>query len=95
VPRAIFKGQPLYAFVSSSATIAALVFLFGVALFPNLIVSTLEPAWSITIRNASSSAKTLGIMAVIAALGMPFVAAYTAVVYWVFRGKVEIGKFSY
>jgi cytochrome bd-type quinol oxidase subunit 2 len=26
---------------------------------------------------------------------MPFVAAYTAVVYWVFRGKVELGKFSY
>ena len=34
-------------------------------------------------------------MRTIAFLGMPFVAAYTAVVYWVFRGKVELGKFSY
>ena len=34
-------------------------------------------------------------MAIIAATGMPFVLAYTGVIYWVFRGKVELGKFSY
>jgi cytochrome d ubiquinol oxidase subunit II len=34
-------------------------------------------------------------MLVIAILGMPFVLAYTAVIYWVFRGKVQLGKFSY
>lgn len=95
IPRAIYHNAPLYAFVSSSATIAALVFLFGVALFPNLIVSSLDPAWSLTIRNAASSQKTLGIMAVIALIGMPFVLAYTGIVYWVFRGKVELGKLSY
>ena len=95
IPRAIHKGKPLGAFVSSSCTIAALVFLFGVALFPNLLVSSSDPAWSLTIANAASSEKTLGIMRTIAFLGMPFVAAYTAVVYWVFRGKVELGKFSY
>ena len=38
---------------------------------------------------------SLGIMMIVAFLGMPFVIAYTAVVYWVFRGKVEVGKFSY
>ncbi len=95
IPRAIYKGKPLGAFVSSSCTIAALVFLFGVALFPNLLVSSSDPAWSLTITNAASSEKTLRIMRTIAFLGMPFVAAYTAVVYWVFRGKVELGKFSY
>jgi cytochrome d ubiquinol oxidase subunit II len=95
IPRAISKGKPLGAFVSSSCTIAALVFLFGVALFPNLLVSSSDPAWSLTIANAASSEKTLRIMRMIAFLGMPFVAAYTAVVYWVFRGKVELGKFSY
>lgn len=95
IPRAIYQGRALYAFVSSSCTIAALVFLFGVALFPNLIVSSLDAAWSLTIYNAASSPKTLGIMAVIAAIGMPFVAAYTGVVYWVFRGKVKLGSFSY
>ena len=44
IPRAIHQGRPLYAFLSSASTIAALIFLFGVALFPNLIVSSLDPA---------------------------------------------------
>jgi cytochrome d ubiquinol oxidase subunit II len=95
IPRAIHQGRPMYAFISSSATIAALVFLFGMALFPNLIRSSLDPAWSLTIHNAASSQKTLGIMRTIAVIGMPFVLAYTAVIYWTFRGKVELGKFSY
>jgi cytochrome d ubiquinol oxidase subunit II len=94
IPRAIHLGRPGYAFVSSSCTIAALVFLFGVALYPDLLVST-NPAWSLTIRNAASSQKTLWIMQIIAFIGMPFVLAYTAIIYWVFRGKVEIGRFGY
>ena len=95
IPRAIFLGRPGYAFASSCATIAAQTFLFGVALFPELIHSSLNPAWSLTIYNASSSEKTLQIMGMIALLGMPFVLAYTGVVYWVFRGKVQLSKFSY
>ena len=70
-------------------------FAVGAALYPNLIVSSLDLAWSLTLTNACSSDKTLRIMAVVAGLGLPFVLAYTAIVYWVFRGKVELGKFSY
>jgi cytochrome d ubiquinol oxidase subunit II len=95
IPRAIYLNRPGYAFASSCSTIAALTFLFGVALFPELIHSSLNPDWSLTIYNAASSQKTLGIMLTIAILGMPFVIAYTAVIYWVFRGKVQLGKFSY
>ncbi|MFH1680023.1 MAG: cytochrome d ubiquinol oxidase subunit II [Candidatus Eisenbacteria bacterium] len=95
IPRALYVGRPGYAFLSSAATIAALVFLFGVGLFPNLVVSSLNPEWSLNIHNAASSQKTLSIMRLIAFIVMPFVLAYTTVIYWVFRGKVEIGKFSY
>jgi cytochrome d ubiquinol oxidase subunit II len=95
IPRAIYHNRPVYAFASSSATIAGLVFLVGVALFPNMIVSTLNPAWSLTIYDAAASQKTLGIMSLVALFGMPFVLAYTGVIYWVFRGKVQLGKFSY
>jgi len=95
IPRAIYLGRPLYAFLSSCCTIAAFNFLFGVALFPNLLVSSLNPEWSLTIYNSASSPKTLAIMRNIAILGMPFVLAYTTVIYWTFRGKVEIGKMSY
>jgi cytochrome d ubiquinol oxidase subunit II len=93
IPRAIHREKPGYAFVSSCCTIAALVFLFGMALFPNLVVSTTSAA--LTVYSAASSEKTLGIMAIIAAIGVPFVAAYTGIVYWVFRGKVKLGKLSY
>ena len=95
IPRAIYKEKPIYAFFSSCMTIGALVFLFGMALFPNLIVSSISPEYSLTIYNAASSQKTLGIALTIAIIGMPIVLTYTAIVYWVFRGKVELGKFSY
>jgi len=95
IPRAIYQGRPLYAFISSACTIIALNFLFGAALFPNLLMSSSNPEWGLTIYTAASSQKTLKIMAIIAFLGMPFVLAYTTVIYWTFRGKVEMGKFSY
>jgi len=95
IPRAIAQQRPAYAFISSSATIAALVCLFGVALFPNLVTSKPTIENSLTIYNAASSHKTLVIMTIIAAVGMPFVAAYTCVVYWSFRGKVRLKEHSY
>ena len=95
IPRAIHLGKPLYAFFSSSCTIAAFTFLFGTTLFPNLLVSTVSPEYSLTVSSAASTEKTLGIMLGMAILGLPFVLAYTATVYWVFRGKVQIGKLSY
>lgn len=94
IPRAIYLSRPGYAFLSSCCSIAAFVFLFGVALFPDLVVAR-NPDWSLNIYNAASSPKTLQIMQIIAFVGMPFVLAYTTIIYWVFRGKVEIGKFSY
>jgi cytochrome d ubiquinol oxidase subunit II len=94
IPRAIHRARPTYAFVSSSCTIAALVFLFGMALFPNLVVAS-NGQRGLTIYDAASSEHTLGIMAIVAAIGVPFVATYTAIVYWVFRGKVKLGKLSY
>ncbi len=95
IPRAMFKKQPGYAFVSSCATIAAFATLFATAIFPNLVPSSLDAAWNVTIYNARSSRKTLGIMLLFAAIGLPFVFTYTAVVYWTFRGKVRLAKDSY
>ena len=96
IPRAIYHNRPLHAFVSSSCTIAALVFLVGMTLFPNLVTSSLDPATrSITIYRDASSMKTLQIMLVIALLGMPCVLSYTAAIYWIFRGKVKLDSHSY
>ncbi len=95
IPRALYWRKPAQAFASSAATIVALVALFGAALFPNLVTAANDPALSVTISNAASSPRTLTIMLVIAAIGMPFVAGYTAVIYWTFRGKVRLDRSSY
>jgi cytochrome d ubiquinol oxidase subunit II len=59
------------------------------------VTASNDPAHSVTIFNAASSPKTLTIMLIFAAIGMPFVLAYSGIVYWTFRGKVELGEHSY
>jgi cytochrome d ubiquinol oxidase subunit II len=89
IPREIHHHRYFRAFLSSCAALAALLVLFGLDMFPNLILSSPD------IYNAASSQKTLGIMGIIALIGMPIVLAYTATVYWIFRGKVKITETSY
>jgi cytochrome d ubiquinol oxidase subunit II len=62
--------------------------IFGAA-FPVVVPSTVNPAFSLTISNASSSDYTLGLMSVVAAVGLPLVIAYQAWTYWVFRRRVS------
>lgn len=95
IPRAVYNDRPGQAFLSSCVTIVALVCLFSFALWPNLVTASNDPANSLTISRAASSEKTLWIMLIVAILGMPLVLTYTFVVYWTFRGKVELGKHSY
>jgi cytochrome d ubiquinol oxidase subunit II len=95
IPRTIHKGIEGHAFFSSSCMIAAFVFLFIMALFPFLVPASNDPANSLTIVNAASSAKTLRIMLLIALLGLPCVLAYSAMIYWTFRGKVQLDETSY
>lgn len=95
IPREIFHGREFRAFLSSCASIASLLALFAIGLFPNIVLSDPNPANSLTIYNAASSQKTLGIMLTIAILGIPFVLAYTISIYWIFRGKVKIDSMSY
>ncbi|HEX6851871.1 MAG TPA: cytochrome d ubiquinol oxidase subunit II [Candidatus Polarisedimenticolaceae bacterium] len=95
VPRALFRRKYGQAFLSSTLTIACMVALFGLAIFPNLVVASDDPARSWTIYNAASSAKTLKLGLWIALVGMPFVLAYTGIIYWTFRGKVVLSEHSY
>lgn len=95
IPRSLFLKNYLEAFVSSSFTFMALATLFGLAMYPNLITSSIDPAYNLTIYNCASSVKTLNIMLIIAIIGMPCVLAYTTIIYYVFRGKVELDSTSY
>lgn len=82
------KGRHGAAFLASATTIVAMVFLAAASMFPVLVPSSLDLANSLTIHNASSTPRTLGVMLVIALVGMPIVIFYTGFVYRVFAGKV-------
>lgn len=95
IPREIHHGRTGRAFVSSCVAMAALMGLFGLEMYPHLVLSNPEPAHSLTIYNAASSPKTLAIMLTIALIGIPVVLAYTISIYWIFRGKVKLTPMSY
>jgi cytochrome d ubiquinol oxidase subunit II len=95
IPREIHRGYELRAFLSSCAAIIALMVLFGLEMYPYLVVSRPELANSLDITNAASSSRTLSIMLTIAITGIPIVLAYTVSIYWIFRGKVKLDRMSY
>jgi cytochrome d ubiquinol oxidase subunit II len=81
IPREISKGKEFFAFLSSCASIAALLSLFAFGVFPNFVLASNNPEFSLNIYNAASSQKTLNIMLIIALSGIPFVLAYTISIY--------------
>jgi cytochrome bd ubiquinol oxidase subunit II len=83
------------AFTASSLTILAVIALAAVGMYPTLVTSSLDPAFSLTAYNAASTPLTQTVMLVIALVGMPVVIGYTAYVYRVFKGKVVLGPESY
>jgi cytochrome d ubiquinol oxidase subunit II len=95
IPREIHKGNDFSAFLSSCFSIVALMALFALGVYPNMVLSNPNPEHSLTIWNAASSPKTLKIMLIMALVGMPMVIAYTISIYWIFRGKVKLDSRSY
>jgi cytochrome d ubiquinol oxidase subunit II len=95
IPREYYYGRDGRAFICSCLNVVFLMALFGLGIFPHLLPSSIDPAYGLHIYNASSSQKTLGIMLIIAGLAIPLVLAYTASVYWIFRGKVKLTSKSY
>lgn len=95
IPREIHHKREFRAFLSSAASIAALLTIFAIGLFPNIVLSNPNPELSLNIYNAASSQKTLNIMLIMAIIGIPFVLAYTISIYWIFRGKVKLDAMSY
>jgi len=68
--------------------IAAVVTLLFGSMYPNLLPSTLNPEWSVTIYNGSSTPYTLKIMTWASLTLLPLVIGYQAWTYWVFRRRI-------
>lgn len=70
---------------------------FFMLLFPRVMISSTNPAYSLTISNASSSPYTLQVMTIVALIFVPIVLAYQGYTYWVFRQRVStnVKKMTY
>ncbi|WP_427174402.1 cytochrome d ubiquinol oxidase subunit II [Arthrobacter sp. 92] len=83
------KGLEGKAFLSLGAfLLLGSASIFG-AVFPVVLPSTISAGFNLTVTNASSSNYTLGLMTVVACIGLPLVLAYQAWTYWVFRRRVS------
>jgi cytochrome d ubiquinol oxidase subunit II len=78
-----------WAFFSTMVVVAAVTVLIFGSMYPNLLPSTLNPDWSVTIYNGSSTPYTLMIMSWAALILLPFVMAYQGWTYWVFRKRIS------
>lgn len=88
----LYKNKFFKAFSASCLAIVLVTFTGIVGLYPNLIPSSLDPAYSLTVMNASSSPYTLKIMTAVALIFVPLVIAYQIWIYRIFRGKLVVDE---
>jgi len=89
-----YRGKESWTFLASSVTIVFFFISYFAQLYPDVLVSSTKPEWSLTIYNASSSHYTLVVMTVAALLGLPAVLFYQWWSYRVFRGRLTRGQFE-
>lgn len=85
----ILRNHFAWAFTLSSMTILLTTVSFFWGLFPNIIISSLDPTWSLTIYNAASSLYTLKLMTIAASIFLPLIIVYQVWVYWVLRKRAN------
>ena len=83
-------GREGCAFASVAVAIVTATGSLFTALFPDVLRSSVSPAYTLTVGNASSTAKTLALMTVVACIFLPFVLLYQGWTYWVFRKRVSV-----
>jgi cytochrome d ubiquinol oxidase subunit II len=88
---AAWSGREGWAFTGTAVTVVATVAALFTALFPDVMPSSLSPAWSLTTTNAASTPYTLTIMTVVAVVFTPLVLLYQAWTYRVFRQRIGVG----
>ncbi|MEI7824529.1 MAG: cytochrome d ubiquinol oxidase subunit II [Chlorobiaceae bacterium] len=82
------KNAAAWAFAMTTVAIAFSTITIFMGLYPRLLVSSLNPAWTLTIYNSSSSEYSLGIMSIVALMFIPVILIYQGWSYWVFRQRV-------
>jgi cytochrome d ubiquinol oxidase subunit II len=82
------KNAAGWAFAMTTVAIAFSTITIFMGLYPRVLVSSLNPAWSLTIYNSSSSDYSLGIMSIVALIFIPITLVYQGWSYWIFRQRI-------
>ncbi|MGC8486956.1 MAG: cytochrome d ubiquinol oxidase subunit II [Clostridia bacterium] len=82
----------VWAFLAGGLTIVLSTLSVFLALYPRVMISSLHPASSLTIHKAASNTYSLRVMTIVAVTALPFVLAYQAWTYWVFRKRVTFDE---
>ncbi len=83
-----------WAFTCSTITIALAMLTLFTDLYPNVMISSTNPAYSLTIANTASPSYTLKLMSIVAVVLLPVVLVYTAWNYYVFRKRISSSDFA-
>ena len=89
------KGRSGLAFVASILAILFVTVMVFATMFPNVLISTLNPLWNLTIYNACSSPYTLKIMTIVALTLVPIVLIYQGWSFWMFRKRITKNDLHY
>ncbi len=85
-----FAGRDGWAFVGTTFTVISATVLIVGSMFPNVLPSTIDPLYDLTIYNASSTPYTLKVMSWAALIATPVVLIYQGWTYWVFRQRIRV-----
>jgi cytochrome d ubiquinol oxidase subunit II len=83
------RGREGWGFAGNLVAIGLAIGALFVALFPDVMPSTISSAYSLTTTNASATHYSLQVMTVVAVIFAPLVCAYEAWTYWVFRRRIS------
>ena len=89
------SGRNGWAFGINALAIVLSVATVFRGLYPRVMISSLNPDWSLTVTNASSSPYTLKVMTIVAAIFVPVVLLYQGWTYWIFRKRVTAEALEY
>ncbi|HTZ29673.1 MAG TPA: cytochrome d ubiquinol oxidase subunit II [Streptosporangiaceae bacterium] len=90
----VWEGRDGFAFTATTITVAACIVTLFVDLYPNVMVSSTNPAYSLTVHNTASAPYSLKAMTVVVIIFLPLVLVYQTWTYYVFRRRVSVADFQ-
>jgi cytochrome d ubiquinol oxidase subunit II len=90
----VYEHREGFAFAATTVTIASCIVAIFVDLYPNVMVSSTNPANNLTVHNTASGAYSLKVMTVVVIILLPVVLAYQTWTYYVFRRRVSRSDFE-